>query len=164
MRYIKLHGANTIYWMVFSYTFINDINHYKMADNNFVVQSIKCYEFCKNWLKQSIVHKTQWNRIFLYITRKFTYIKENESKQGSCSSYLNLTATKALVNQLQLAYQLAKKPQNNQGVEIYNIFCLISNISYSFLHKSTASDCKRLGRLSSRGHNCRLRYRSLEYR
>ena len=99
-----------------------------MAENNSVVQSVKFYEFGKKSLWLSIVHNKQWNRFSLEITRQFSYIKDGETKEGSSSSYLNLTAAKALVDQLLLSYQLAKKLQHSQGVEIYNIFCLISEI------------------------------------
>ena len=79
-----------------------------MADNNSIVQSVKFYEFGKNSLRLSIVHNKQWNRYSLDITRKFTYTKDGETKEGSCSTSLNLSATKALVEQLPLVYQLAK--------------------------------------------------------
>ena len=111
-----------------------------MSNYNSVVQSIKCYEFNKNSLWLSIVHNKLWNRYSLDITRKFSYTKDGETKEGSCSTYLNLIAAKGLVDQLPLAYQLAKKLQDNQGVEIYNIFHLISKICYTFLHNSVASN------------------------
>ena len=69
-----------------------------MADNNSVVQSIKLYEFSKNSLWLSIIHSKQWNRILLDITRKFNYTKDCETKKGSSTIYLNLTATKALID------------------------------------------------------------------
>ena len=69
-----------------------------MADNNSIVQSVKFYEFGKNSLWLSIVYDKQCNRYLLDITRKFTYTKDGETKQGSCSTYLNLSATKALVS------------------------------------------------------------------
>ena len=74
-----------------------------MADNNSVVQSVNFYKFGKNSLWLSIVHNKQWNRYSLNITRKFTYTKDGEANEGSCSTYLNLSATKALVEQLSLA-------------------------------------------------------------
>ena len=135
-----------------------------MADNNSVVQSVKFYEFGKNSLWLSIVHNKQWNRFSLDITRRFSYIKNGETKLGSSSTYLNLTAAKALLDQLPLAYQLAKKLQHNQGVKIYNIFCIISKICNTFLHRSAASDRERLCRWSARRHCRSRRHRSLEYR
>ena len=135
-----------------------------MADNNSVVQSVKFYKFGKNSLWLSIVHNKQWKRYSLDITRKFTYTKDGDTKEGASSTYLNLTAAKALVDQLSLAYKLAKNIQDNQNVEIYNIFCLISKICYTFPHRSAASDCERLGRWSARGHCRSRRHRSLEYR
>ena len=134
-----------------------------MADNNSFVQSVMLYEFGKNSLWLSIVHNKQWNKFSLDITRKFIYTKYGKTKEGSCSTYLNLTAAKALVDQFPLAYQLAKKLQDNQSVEIYNIFCLISEIYYTFIHRSTASDHERLCRWSARRHCCSRRHRSLEY-
>ena len=110
------------------------------------MQSEKFYEFGKNSLWLSIVHNKQWNKYSLDITRKFTYTKDNETKEGSCSRYLNLTSTKALVEQVPLASQLAKNLQNNQCVEIYNLLFLIFEICYTFPHTSDASDRKRLGR------------------
>ena len=103
-----------------------------MAENNSILHSVKFYEFGKHSLWLSIVHNKQWNRYSLDITRKFTYTKDGETKEGSCSTYLNLTATKALVEQLPLAYQLAKNFQDNQGVKIYNIYCLISKYVIHF--------------------------------
>ena len=49
-----------------------------MADNNFIVQSVKFYEFGKNTLWLSIVRNKQCNRYSLDITRKFTYTKDGE--------------------------------------------------------------------------------------
>ena len=99
-----------------------------MADNNCIVQSVKFYNVGKNSLWLSIVHNKQWNRHSLDNTRKFTSTKDGEIKEGCCSTYLNLTAAKVLVVQLPLAYQLAKNLQENQDVEIYNLFCLIFEI------------------------------------
>ena len=98
------------------------------------------------------------------ITRKFTYTIDGETNEGLCSTYLNLSATNALLEQLPLAYQLAKNLQDNQGVEIYNLFCLIFEICYTFPHMSGASDRKRLDRWSVRRHCRSRRHRSLEYR
>ena len=127
-----------------------------MAYNNSVVQSVKFYDLGKNSLWLGILHNKQWNRYSLDITRKFSYTKNGETIEGSSTIYLNMTAAKALVDQLPLAYQLAKNLQDNQGVEIYNIFCLISDICYTFLHRSTASDRERLVIWSAR---CRCRSR-----
>ena len=135
-----------------------------MADNNSIVQSVQFYEFGKHFLLLSIVHNKQWNRYSLDITRKFTYTRDGETKEDSSSTYLNLTATKALVEQLPLAYQLAKNLQDNPNVKIYNLFCLISEIRYTFPHRSGASDRKRLGRWSVRRQCRSRRHRSLEYR
>ena len=85
-----------------------------MADNNFIVQSVKFYKFSKKFLWLSIVHNKQWNWYSLNITRKCT--KDGKTKEGFCSTYLNLSATKALVEQLPLVYQLVKSFQDNQGV------------------------------------------------
>ena len=71
---------HTIYWTGFNLNFINDIQIYKMADNNFILQSVKFYEFGKNSLWLGIVHNKQWNRYSLDITRKFTYTKDGETK------------------------------------------------------------------------------------
>ena len=114
------------------------------------------------WL--SIVHNKQWNRYSLNITRKFTYTKDGETTECSSTIYLNLTTAKALVDQLPLAYLLAKNIQDNQGVEIYNIFCLIFELCYTFIHRSAASDQERLGRWSARRHCRSRRHLSLEYR
>ena len=135
-----------------------------MAENNSIVQSVKFYEFGKNSLWLRIVHKKQWNRYSLDITRKLTYSNNGKTKEGSCSTYLNLTATKALVEQLPFVYQLAKNFQDNQGVKIYNTYCLISKICYTFPHRSGAICRKRLGRWSVRGYCSSRRNLSLEYR
>ena len=136
-----------------------------MTYSNFVVQSIKCYEFGKNSLLLNIVHNKQWNKYLLDITpRKFSYTNNGKTKEGSCSIYLNLITAIAFVDQLPLAYQLAKKLQDDKGVKIYNIFCLLFEICYTFPHRSAASDRERLGRLSAWGHYRSRRHRSLEYR
>ena len=57
---------------------------YNMADNNFIVQSVKFYEFGKNSLWLSIVHNKHWKSYLLDITRKFTFIKDGETKEGYC--------------------------------------------------------------------------------
>ena len=77
--------------------FINDIQIFKITENNSILHSVKFYEFGKNSLWLSIVHNKNWNRHSLDITRKFLYTKDGETKEGSSSTYLNLTATKALV-------------------------------------------------------------------
>ena len=82
------------------------------------------------WL--SIVDKKQWNSYLLDITNQFTYTKDSETKNAFCSTYLNLTVAKSLVDQLPLVDQLAKHLQDNQGVEIYNLFFLIFEIRYTF--------------------------------
>ena len=135
-----------------------------MADNNSIVQNVKFYEFGKKVLWPSIVHNKQYNWYSLDITRKFTYTKDGETKEGSCSTYLHLSATKALVEQLPLAYQLAENLQDNKGVEIYDLFSLIFEICYTFIHRSGTSDRKRLDRWSVRRHCHNRRHRSLEYR
>ena len=60
-----------------------------MADNNSVVQSVKCYELSNNSLWLSIVKNKQWNSFSLYITSKFTYIKDGETKESFSRIYLN---------------------------------------------------------------------------
>ena len=89
--------------------FITDFHIYKIADNNSVVQSVKFYEFGKYSLWLIIVHIKQWNEFLFDNTRKFTYFKLGETTENSCSTYLNLTASKAFVDKLILVYQLAKK-------------------------------------------------------
>ena len=90
-----------------------------------------CYEFSNNSLWLSIAHYKLWTRYSLDITGKFGYTKDGETKKGFCSIYLNLIAAKVLVDQLPLAYHLSKKLQDNQCVEIYNIFYLKYVIHFS---------------------------------
>ena len=58
--------------------------------------------------------------------------KTVKPKKGSSTIYLNLTAAKALVDQLSLANLLAKNLKDNQIAEIDNIFCQVSEICYTF--------------------------------
>ena len=51
-----------------------------MVNYNSLMQSIKCYEFNKNSLWLSKVHKKLWNRYSLVITRKFRHTKDGETK------------------------------------------------------------------------------------
>ena len=71
-----------------------------MADNNSVVHRVKFYEFGKNSLWLSIVHNKQLNKYSLEISRKFSYINDGKTKEGSSTIYLNLTAATSLVDQL----------------------------------------------------------------
>ena len=126
-----------------------------MAANYLTVQIVKLYEFGKNSYWLNIVYNKQYNRYSLDITRKLNYTKNGEIKEEFCTTFLNLTAAKSLVDQLPLAYQFAKTLQDSQGVEIYRLFCLIFKTLYTFPHTSAeASDRKRLGRWTSQGH-CR---------
>ena len=77
---------------------------YTMADNNSALQSVKFYKFGKTSLYISIVHNKQWNRFSLNITRKFSHTNKGEMKTSPSTIYLNLTATKPLVEQSSLAY------------------------------------------------------------
>ena len=53
-----------------------------MAEYNSIVQSVKYYEFVTTSLWLSIVHSKQWKSYSLDITRKFTYINYNKTKQA----------------------------------------------------------------------------------
>ena len=110
-----------------------------MVDNNFLVKSVKFYKVDKNSLWLSIVHNKQLNRYLVDITGKFNYTKDGNTKEGSSTIYLNLIAAKALIDQLLLAYQLAKSFQDNEIAKIYNIFCLIFEICFIFQNRSVAS-------------------------
>ena len=103
-----------------------------MAYNISTVQGVKFYKFNKNSLWLGINFNKQWNRYSLKITLTFTYTKNCKTKEGFCTTYLNLTATKALVDHFPGAYQLAKNLQDNQNVEMYRLFCQISKTLYIF--------------------------------
>ena len=122
----------------FQFKFKNDFQIYKIFNNKLVVQNVKLYKFGQKSLWLIIEHNNQWSRFSLNITRKVNYIKDGETKVGSCSNYLNLTVAQAIVDRLPLAYQLAKNLQDNKGVKIYNIFCLIFEICYTFQQRSAA--------------------------
>ena len=92
-----------------------------MADNNFVVQLVKFYEFSQNSLWLSRLHIKQCYRFLFNITRKLSYTKDDKTKEGISTIYLNLTVAKALVDQMSLAYQLAQYLQDYHGAKIYNI-------------------------------------------
>ena len=116
-----------------------------MAERLSAMQSVKFYEFGSNSYWIVVVFNKQWEKYYLNITRKYTYIKNGQSKEGSTSNNLHLTAAAALVDQLPGVYQFAKNLQDNQGVEIYKLSCLISKILYTFPHKQTACDRERFG-------------------
>ena len=109
------------------------------------MQSVKFYEFGSNSYWIYIVFNKQWERYYLDITRKYTYTKGGQSKKGSTSTYLNLTAAAELVDQLPEVYQFAKNLQDNQGVAIIRLSCLNSKILNTFPDRQTASDSERLG-------------------
>ena len=89
-----------------------------MADSFSIVESVKFYEFGKNSYWVVVVFNKQWNRYYVDISRKYTYTKDGQEKEGCVSTFLNLTAADALIAQLPAAYQVAKNLQENQGVEI----------------------------------------------
>ena len=90
-----------------------------MAENFSTVQSVKFYEFGSNSYWIGVVFNKQWEQYYLDITRKYTYTKDGQSKQGLTSTYLNLTAAATLINQLPGAYRFTKHLQDNQTVKIY---------------------------------------------
>ena len=110
-----------------------------MAKKIFTVQSLKFYEFGSNSYWIDVVFNKQWERYYLDNTSKYTYTKDGQLKEGSTSTYLHLTAAAALVDQLPGVYQFAKNQQDNQGVKIYKLSCLISKILYTYTHRPTAS-------------------------
>ena len=116
-----------------------------MAENFSTVQSVKFYEFGSNSYWIGVVFNKQWEKYYLDITRKYTYTKDNQTKEGSTNTYLNLTAAAALVDQLPGVYQFAKNLQDNQGVEIYRLSWLIFKTLYTFSHRPTTSDSNRFG-------------------
>ena len=113
-----------------------------MAENFSTVQSVKFYKFSSNSFWNCVVFNKQWEKYYLYITRKYTYIKDGQYKEVSTNSYLIITATAALLDQLPGAYRFAKNLQHNQGVKFYRLICLICKTLYKFPHKPTASDSK----------------------
>ena len=117
----------------------------KMAENFSTVQSVKFYKFGSNSYWIGVVFNKQWEKYYLDITRKYTYTKDNQTKEGFTSTYLNLTAAAVLVDQLPGVYQFAKNLQYNQGVKIYRLLCLIFKTLYTFSHRPTTSDSKRFG-------------------
>ena len=116
-----------------------------MAERFSAVQSVKFYEFGSNSYWIGVVFNKQWAKYYLDITRKYTYTKDRQSKEGSTSTYLNLTAAAALVDQLAGVYQFAKNLQDNQFVAINRLSCLNFKILFIFPHRQTASDSKRFG-------------------
>ena len=116
-----------------------------MAEKISTVQSVKFYEFGSNSYWIGVVFNKQWEKYYLDITRKYTYSKGGQSKEGSTSTYLSLTAAAALVDQLPGVYQFAKNLQDNKGVAINRLSCLNSKILNTFPHRQTASDSERFG-------------------
>ena len=116
-----------------------------MAERFSAVQSVKFYEFGSNSYFIGVVLNKQWEKYYLDIKRKYTYTNDGQSKEGSTSTYLNLTAAASLVDRLPGVYQFTKNLQDNQGVKIYNLSCLIFKVLYTFVHKQTASDRERFG-------------------
>ena len=94
-----------------------------MADIFSTVQSVKFDEFGSNSYWIGVVLNKQWKKYYLDIKRKYTYTKNGQSKKGSTSTYLHLTAAAALVEHLPGVYRFAKNLQDNQGVTIYRLFC-----------------------------------------
>ena len=84
-----------------------------MAEKFVTVQNVKFYKFGKNSYWLGVDYNKQWERYYLNITRKFTYTKDGQTKEGFAGTYLNLTAAADLVKQLSGAYQFAKNLQEN---------------------------------------------------
>ena len=66
------------------------------------------YEFGSNSYWIGVVFNKQWETYYLNITHKYTYTQDGQSKEGSTSTNLNLTAGAAFVDQLPGAYRFAK--------------------------------------------------------
>lgn len=83
-------------------------------------------------------------KYYVDITRKYTFIKINQTKESYTNIYLYLTAIAVQIGQLLKIYQCCNNLQNDNNIKIFKLSCTISKILYTFVHKLTASYRERL--------------------
>ena len=86
-----------------------------MASDNNIVQSVKFYEFGSTYFSLAVVFNKQWKKYSLHLTRNYSYIQDDVTKQGSNTIFLSLTSAAALIGQLEPAYRFAKQLEAQDG-------------------------------------------------
>ena len=75
-----------------------------MANQEDIIQNTKFYEYKNTSMWLAVVFNKQWKKYSLHLTRKYSYIKDGETKQGTDTIFLSLTVAAGLIWQLFPAY------------------------------------------------------------
>ena len=93
-----------------------------MATQNNIVQKVKFYEYRNTSMWLAVVYNNQWKKYSIHLTRTFSYMKDGETKQGSNTIFLPLSAAAALIGQLVPAYQYSKQLEEENSMEFYKFY------------------------------------------
>ena len=80
-----------------------------MINQEDIIQNTKFYEHKNTSMWLAVVFNKQWKKYSLHLTRKYSYIKNGDTKLGTNKIFLPLTAAARLIGQLFSAYQFAKQ-------------------------------------------------------
>ena len=81
------------------------------------MHKVKFYEYRNNSMWLAIVYNKKWKKYSIHFTRYYSYNKEGETKQGSNTIFLPLSASAALIAQLTPIYQYAKQLEETGGMK-----------------------------------------------
>ena len=87
-----------------------------MENQEDIIQNTKFYEYKNSSMWLAVVFNKQWKKYSLHLTRKYSYIKDGETKLGTNTIYLPLIAAAGLIGQLFPAYQFAKQLEEENGI------------------------------------------------
>ena len=88
-----------------------------MANQEDIIQNTKFYEYKNSFMWLAVVFKKQWKKYSIPLTRKYSFINNGETKQGTTTIFLPLTTSAGLIGQLVSAYQFAKQLEEENGIE-----------------------------------------------
>ena len=90
-----------------------------MALKKVVFQRVKFFETCTALFTLEVVYNKEWKKHSLHLTRNYSYIKDGVTKQIENTIFLNLSCAASLLTHLGRAHQLAKRLEQENGLEIY---------------------------------------------
>ena len=62
-----------------------------------ILQNVKFYEYRKTSIWLAVVYNKQWKKYSIHLTRKYSYIKDGETKVESNTIFLPLSADAGLI-------------------------------------------------------------------
>ena len=88
-----------------------------MANQEDIIQNTMFYEYKISSMWLAVVFNKQWKKYSIHLTRKYSYIKDGETKLGFNTIFLPLTAAAGLIGQLFPAYQFANQMEEENGIK-----------------------------------------------